>query len=115
MGKGDANVLRAIRLLHTVIWVLFVGCIIAIPVMSWRNNHIAAAVFALIVFAEVIVLAFNKWTCPLTPWAARYTDERSGNFDIFLPEWIARYNKHIFGPLYFAGVVFALIRWLLTN
>jgi hypothetical protein len=33
------------------------------------------------------------------------------NFDIYLPEWLARYNKEIFGTLYVVGLVFALVRW----
>ena len=26
-------------------------------------------------------------------------------------EWLARYNKQIFGPMYVAGVVFLVVRW----
>ena len=43
---------------------------------------------------------------PLTAVAARYTDDRRANFDIYLPEWLARYNKQIFGPLYAMGVAY---------
>ena len=57
-------------------------------------------------------MALNKWSCPLTAVAARYTEDRRPNFDIYLPEWLAKYNKHIFGPLYIAGVVFALAHWM---
>jgi hypothetical protein len=28
--------------------------------------------------------------CPLTGIAARYTDDRRDNFDIYLPPWLAR-------------------------
>jgi hypothetical protein len=49
--------------------------------------------------------------CPLTDVAARYTDERADNFDIYLPLWLARYNKQIFGPLFAAGLLFTLARW----
>ena len=45
---------------------------------------------------------------PLTTVAARCTHERRANFDIYLPEWLARYNKHIFGALYAAGLAFTL-------
>ena len=60
------------------------------------------------------MLLFNKFRCPLTAVAARYTDDRRDNFDIYLPEWLARHNKIIFGTLYFAGVAFALTRWALA-
>ena len=108
----DDRRLKAIRLLHTVVWVGFAGCIVAIPVLTLQERFRLAAVLALIVLGEVIVLAFNRWRCPLTPIAARYTGNRRANFDIYLPEWLARYNKEIFGPLYLAGVVLLVVRWV---
>lgn len=103
--------LKAVKAAHTLVWAMFAGCIVAIPVVSWHGGHVAAAWLAAIVFAEVLVLALNDWSCPLTAVAARYTEDRRSNFDICLPEWLARYNKHIFGPLYVAAVVFALVNW----
>ncbi len=38
-----------------------------------------------------------------TDLAARYTEDRRGNFDIYLPVWLARQNKTIFGTLFLAG------------
>ena len=108
----DDRRLKAIRLLHTVVWVGFAGCIVAIPVLTLQERFRLAAVLALIVLGEVIVLALNRWRCPLTPIAARYTENRRANFDIYLPEWLARYNKEIFGPLYLAGVVLLVVRWV---
>jgi hypothetical protein len=107
--------LTAIKGIHTVAWTVFAGCIVAMPLASWRGAHGTAAVLAAIVLGEVVVLAFNGWRCPLTPLAARYTDDRRPNFDIYLPAWLARYNKQIFGPLYVAGVVFAFARWALSS
>ena len=104
--------LTMIRLLHTVVWAGFAGCIVAIPVLTLQERFRLAAVLALIVLGEVIVLALNRWRCPLTPIAARYTGNRRANFDIYLPEWLARYNKEIFGPLYLAGVVLLVVRWV---
>ena len=104
--------LRTIKLLHTAVWAGFAGSIVAIPLLTLQERFRLAAVFALIVLGEVIVLAINRWRCPLTPIAARYTDDRRANFDIYLPEWLARYNKEIFGPLYLAGVVLLVVRWV---
>ena len=42
---------------------------------------------------------------------ARITDDRRDNFDIYLPLWIARYNKPIFGWLFVVGLLFTLARW----
>jgi hypothetical protein len=45
--------------------------------------------------------------CPLTDVAARYTTARQDNFDIFLPLWLARWNKVVFGSLYAIGILVA--------
>lgn len=109
-----STALAFVKAAHTIIWAVFAGCIIALPVASWYGNHVAAAWLAAAVACEVLVLLFNKFRCPLTAVAARYTDDRRDNFDIYLPEWLARHNKIIFGTLYFAGVAFALARWALA-
>jgi hypothetical protein len=106
--------LKAIKAAHTMVWALFAGCILAIPLVSWRGGHRAAASLAAIVAVEVVVLALNHGRCPLTAVAARYTDDRRANFDVHLPEWLAKHNKLVFGTLYFAGVAFALARWVRT-
>jgi len=35
MTSSDCGVLRGIKLLHTVVWALFVACILGIPIASW--------------------------------------------------------------------------------
>lgn len=40
-----------------------------------------------------------------------YAEERHDNFDIYLPLWLARHNKTIFGGLYAAALLFTLARW----
>ena len=108
---GNSAALITIKSVHTIVWAIFAGCILAIPLASWRSHYLAAAWLAAIVLVEVLVLSINRWRCPLTAVAARYTDERRANFDIYLPVWLAQYNKLIFGALYVAGVAFALVRW----
>jgi hypothetical protein len=68
-----------------------------------------------VVLVECLVLALNRGRCPLTDLAGRYTTERADNFDIYLPLWLARYNKAIFGVLFVAGVLFVLTRWSLCR
>ncbi len=58
------------------------------------------------------MLLLTDWRCPLTRVAARFTTDRRDNFDIFLPDWLARYNKEIFGGLYVAGLVYVAYLWL---
>lgn len=104
--------LRAVKLAHTVIWAFFVACILAIPLFTVLSHFRLAGFFVGIVAVEVVVLLLNGMTCPLTDVAARYTSDRRANFDIYLPEWLARNNKALFGTLYVAAVLFFLARWV---
>ena len=110
--RGRVQPLTAIRLGHTLVWMFFVACILAIPVLAMMARFDLAALFAGIVAAEVGVLALNGMRCPLTAVAARYTDDRRPNFDIYLPEWLARHNQRVFGTLYALAVLFLLLSWL---
>lgn len=108
----DLRALRAVKLLHTVVWAGFVACILGMPLATAAGRLGLAGILAAVVAGEVLVLAANRWICPLTPVAARYTEDRRPNFDIWLPEWLARYNKEIFGPLYGLGLLYLLGVWL---
>lgn len=103
--------LRVIKVIHTITWAVFAGCILAIPGYAWAGNIQIAAILCGVVFMEVLILIFNNWSCPLTPVAARYTENRQDNFDIYLPVWLARYNKEIFGSLYIFGIIYTLSKW----
>ena len=103
--------LRKIKIIHTIVWAFFAGCILAITVYAWMGNVQVAAILCALVFVEVLILAANNWKCPLTPVAGRYTENRQDNFDIYLPVWLARYNKEIFGSLYVLGIILTFARW----
>ena len=109
-----AAALRKVKLAHTAVWSFFATSICAIPVLSWTGRTREALVCIVIVLVEVLVLAFNRWRCPLTGVAARYTDDRRDNFDIYLPEWLARHNKVIFGLLYVCGLLVTFAQWAST-
>ena len=110
--SSQAGALRRVKVVHTVAWAFFAGCILGVPAAAWRGDFRAAFVLIAIVFVEVFVLVVNGWRCPLTDVAARYTDDRRDNFDIYLPLWLARHNKLLFGGLFAAGVAFTLAMWL---
>lgn len=103
--------LRAVKVVHTLAWAFFAGCILAIPVYTFRGELVAAAVLIAVVLVEVFIILANRWRCPLTGVAARYTEDRQDNFDIYLPFWLARYNKQVFGSLFFAGLLYTLATW----
>ena len=98
--------LRAIKTLHTLVWAVFAGAIVAAPVFAFLGNLVVAWGLVGLVLLEVLVLVMNKMRCPLTDVAAGYTAERRDNFDIYLPLWLATHNKEVFGGLYIAGIVY---------
>jgi hypothetical protein len=60
-----------------------------VPLTALAGNLGLATVFAAVVLLECVVLAVNHYRCPLTDVAARYTDQRAPNFNIYLPVWLA--------------------------
>jgi hypothetical protein len=106
------SILNAIKMVHTIAWAVFVSCILAIWLFAWQAEFYYATLSIGIVCVEALVLILNRWRCPLTSVAARYTGDRRANFDIYLPEWLARHTKQIFGTLYVAGIIFTLARWV---
>jgi hypothetical protein len=105
-------VLRTIRVIHTIVWAFFAAAVLAIPVAAWQRRFALFGWLVAIVSVEVLILAANRLRCPLTDVAARYTPDRHPNFDIYLPRWLARYNKEIFGSILGAGLLLGLVRWL---
>jgi hypothetical protein len=110
-SSESPDALHAIKLLHTVVWAVFAGSIVAIPLLALAGAFRWASILALLVLLEVLVLLFNGMRCPLTAVAARHTDDRRDNFDIYLPEWLARWNKHVFGTLYVVGLLVLWATW----
>ncbi|MEO5957608.1 MAG: hypothetical protein ABIR80_00670 [Opitutaceae bacterium] len=104
--------LRSVKLIHTAVWLVFVFCIGAIPILGYLARFRLTASLVGVVLVEVLVLVCNGLRCPLTGIAARYTGDRRDNFDIYLPLWLAKHNKSVFGILFVLGALFALARWL---
>jgi hypothetical protein len=110
-----AQTLLWIKLLHTAIWLFFASCIVAIPIAGALRQFPLAAVLAGMVLLECIVLAMNRGRCPISNLADQFTKDRRDNFDIYLPAWLARHNKEIFGMLFVVGGSFTLARWLIAG
>jgi hypothetical protein len=104
--------LTAIKLLHTVIWVVLAGSIISLPVLGVLRRFRWAAILTGLVVLECVVLAVNGGRCPLSDLAARFTDSHADNFDFYLPNWLASHNKTIFGTLFVVNELILLWCWL---
>jgi hypothetical protein len=101
-----------IKVAHTGVWAFFAACIIAVPFVALAGQLRGATVLSVVVLGEVVVLVLNGMRCPLTDVAQRYTVDRRDNFDIYLPLWLARNDKRIFGALFMAGEVLLVWCWL---
>ena len=110
----EQNTLFAIKIIHTLIWLFFVIVIFYI-LYSGINNEVNIYTWAGIglVLGEGLVLLIFKMFCPLTVLARKYSNSPKDNFDIFLPNWVARYNKEIFTSIFLIGLILVLIRTLL--
>ena len=88
MENNSVTKLLLIKILHTVVWVFFVVAILYV-LYSGISDKITLFTWIAIasVVVEGIVLLINKWRCPLTPIAEKYTDNPVVGFDIFLPSW----------------------------
>jgi len=106
------NVLVAIKLLHTAVWAVLAGCILALPITGLLHRFHWAIILTVIILAECGVIALNKGRCPLANLAARFTEDRADNFDIYLPNWVAGHNKAIFGTLFVLNELIVLWFWL---
>lgn len=76
----------------------------------WNEINLWTWIGIGLVIGEGLVLLLFKMFCPLTVLARKYSDSDKDNFDIFLPEWLARHNKLIFTILYLIGVCLILLR-----
>lgn len=108
-----AKRLLVIKWVHTLIWLFFVVVIFYILYSGIFNviNTYTWIGMGLIVGEGIVLLVFNMF-CPLTVMARKYSDSEKDNFDIFLPNWLAKYNKLIFTTLYVIGLIIILIRTL---
>lgn len=83
--------------------VCIIGYIVYSGVFGYVTVYSWLAVAGVII--EGLVLWLFKGKCPLTVWARNYSESRKDNFDIYLPEWLARYNKLIFTTVFVLGLI----------
>ena len=106
------NALCVVKIVHTAVWALVALCVVSIPVVALARQLRLASILSVVVWCEVAVLMGNRMRCPLTDAAAKYTDQRAANFDIYLPVWLARSNQRVFGTLFVVGEAVLAWCWL---
>jgi len=89
--------LTIIKVVHTAVWVFFnvvifymLYAVIVNKLDTWF--WVGYGLFLL----EGITLLIFKLYCPLTVMARKYSNSSKDNFDIYLPNWLARHTKLIY-------------------
>ncbi len=103
--------LRLIKIAHTAIWVFF-NVVIFYMLYAVLINKIDIWLwvgYGLIVLEAIVLVIFNMF-CPLTVWARKYSDSTKENFDIYLPNWLARHNKLIYTCIMVIIIILTIIR-----
>ena len=100
-----------IKSFHTLIW-LFYNLVIFYLLYAVIVNKIDKWVWICVglVLFEGIVLFINKSKCPLTLIAEKYSDLKKDNFDIYLPNWLAKFNKIIYTSFFVISVLILIYR-----
>ena len=101
--------LHIIKSIHTIIWVFFnvVLFYLLYSVLLNRIDHMVWLGIGLILAEGIVLLVFNN-KCPLTIIASRYTRSTKDNFDIYLPNWLAKHNKLIYTTLFLLIILILL-------
>jgi hypothetical protein len=110
---NDKQKLVTIKLIHTAIWVFF-NVVIFYLLYAVLINKIDKWIWIglSLIFLEGVVLLIFKNICPVTLVARKYSSSDRDNFDIYLPEWLARYNKQIYSSIVVLIVIILLVRLL---
>jgi len=103
--------LVAIKIVHSIIW-LFFNVVIFYLLYAVVVNKIDRWVWLGLgcFLAEGIVLLLFKNFCPLTVMARRYSSSTKANFDIYLPGWLAKYNKLIYTGILIVIIIILIYR-----
>ncbi|MBG6112115.1 hypothetical protein IWX84_003011 [Flavobacterium sp. CG_9.10] len=107
--------LTIIKIIHTVIWVFF-NVVLFYLFYAVLINKIDKWVWICIglILMEGLVLLLFKRMCPITVIARKYSDSTKDNFDIFLPNWLAKHNKLIY-TTFFVPILILLIYRLISG
>ena len=110
---NDNDKLLLIKWLHTVIWLFFNVVIFYLlyAVIADRIDIWVWICIGLVVLEGLVLLAF-KLFCPLTVMARKYSDSTKDNFDIFLPNWLAKYNKLIYTSIFGLAIAILIYRMI---
>ncbi len=93
----NEKILIVIKVIHTAVW-LFFNVVIFYMLYASITAKFDKWLWICygLVLLEGITLFINRSFCPLTLIARNYSNSTKDNFDIYLPNWLAKYNKLIY-------------------
>ncbi len=111
--KGETKLIL-IKTIHTLVWIFFNVVIFYMlyAVLADKIDKWLWIGFGLVILEGLTLLLF-KFFCPLTIMARRYSDSTMDNFDIYLPNWLARYTKLIYTSI--VGVIILILIYRLMT
>src|SRR5688572_20291161 len=97
---ADNTKLIAIKIVHTMVWIFFNVVIfyLAYAVLINRIDKWIWICLSFILLEGFVLLVFKR-VCPITIVARKYASSDKENFDIYLPNWLAKYNKEIYSTI----------------
>ena len=103
-----------IKIVHSTVWLFFNAVLFYLfyAVVTNRINKWVWIGLGCFLAEGIVLLVFRNF-CPLTLIARRYSDSTKDNFDIYLPEWLAKYNKKIYTSL--LGIVILILAYRLAT
>jgi hypothetical protein len=110
--KGETKLIL-IKTIHTLIWVFF-NVVIFYMLYAVLTNKLDKWLwigYGLFILEGIILLAF-KFFCPLTVMARKYSNSSKDNFDIYLPNWLAKYTKLIYTSILVVIIIITIYQLL---
>jgi hypothetical protein len=110
---NDKTKLVLIKIIHTLVWLFFNAVIFYMlyAAITGKLDLWLWIGYGLFVLEGIILLDF-KFFCPLTIIARKYSDSSKENFDIYLPVWLAKYNKLIYTSILIIIVIITVYQLL---
>ena len=102
-----------IKTTHTVIW-LFFNVVIFYMLYAVIANKIDRWLwigYGLFILEGITLLAYKLY-CPLTIMARKYSKSTEDNFDIYLPNWLAKYTKLIYTSILLIIIIITIYQLL---
>ncbi|MBU1174957.1 MAG: hypothetical protein KKH72_06095 [Alphaproteobacteria bacterium] len=114
MRLTDTQMLFAIRLVHTIIYVVNgTACFILLYAGITGRTGAWLWVALVLVAIETAVMLANGVKCPISPIADRYGARKDGFvYDVFIPTFLSRYTFEFFTVVVLLAGAFAGLRWI---